>query len=178
MGTPTRARSLPTRAAAPSPSIGMFTAPAMPGRAAVPPAPTPIRTGRTRQGRCCASSSSIRSRVSRGSQRAQVVPARRQISRISLSPSPTYLGALRSMARARIGKASCACLSGRALSGYLGEREDQLQPAQPADRPPHQRHEGRCRHGRGGLAISPTRSRQARYALAAPCCRRVPARSK
>src|SRR5262245_23341829 len=32
-------------------------APATPGRAAVPPAPTPIREGQTRQGKCCVSSS-------------------------------------------------------------------------------------------------------------------------
>jgi hypothetical protein len=42
-----------------------------PGREVVPPAPTPIRAGRTRRGRCCASSSSTRSRVSRGSQGAR-----------------------------------------------------------------------------------------------------------
>jgi hypothetical protein len=30
------------------------------GRAAAPPAPTPIREGRTRRGKCCASSSKIR----------------------------------------------------------------------------------------------------------------------
>jgi poly(hydroxyalkanoate) depolymerase family esterase len=58
-------RTLPTRTGAPSPSIGTFTVPATPGRAAVPPAPTPIRAGQTRRGRCYASSSSIRSRVSR-----------------------------------------------------------------------------------------------------------------
>jgi hypothetical protein len=41
--------------------------PATRGQAAAPPAPTPIREGRTRRGKCCVSSSSIRSR---GSSRA------------------------------------------------------------------------------------------------------------
>ena len=66
-GMPTPALLLPTRAAARSRSIGIFTVPATPGREAVAPAPTPIRRGRTRAEKCCVSSSSIRSRVSRDS---------------------------------------------------------------------------------------------------------------
>src|SRR6201999_4428755 len=45
------------------PSAGTFAAPATPGRVAVPPAPTPIHAGRTRRGRCCASSLSTRFRT-------------------------------------------------------------------------------------------------------------------
>ena len=47
------------------PNIGTFMAPATRGRAAAPPAPTPIREGRTRRGKCCVSSSSIRAKGSR-----------------------------------------------------------------------------------------------------------------
>jgi hypothetical protein len=50
-----------------SPNTGTFMVPATRGRAAVQPAPTPIREGRTRRGRCCVSSSSIRSMGSRAS---------------------------------------------------------------------------------------------------------------
>ena len=56
-----------------SPNTGTFMVPATRGQAAVPPAPTPIREGRTRRGKCCVSSSSIRSEGSRTSQRAQIV---------------------------------------------------------------------------------------------------------
>ena len=41
-------------------------------------------------------------------------------------------------------------LSGRAVPGHVGDREDLVQPAQPEDRPPHQVHEGGRRHRRGG----------------------------
>jgi poly(hydroxyalkanoate) depolymerase family esterase len=57
-GTPTAARSTPTRAGRRSSSSGSSMAPAMPGRAAAPPAPTPIRRGPMRRGRSSASSSS------------------------------------------------------------------------------------------------------------------------
>jgi len=67
----------------------MFTAPATPGRAAVPPAPTPIRAGRMPQGRCCASSSSIRFRVSRASQRALVLPGHELASKGWIYPTGT-----------------------------------------------------------------------------------------
>src|SRR5260370_670199 len=56
-----------------SPNTGTFMVPATGGGAAVPPAPTPIREGPTRRGKCCASSSSTRSMGSRASQCAQVV---------------------------------------------------------------------------------------------------------
>ena len=67
------APSLPTGAGGRSPNSGTFTVRATPARAAVPPAPTPIREGRTRRGKCCVSFSSIRSMGSRASQRAQIV---------------------------------------------------------------------------------------------------------
>ena len=55
---PTAARCTPTRAGRPSSSSGSSMAPAMPGRAAARPAPTPIRWARTQPGRCCGSFSS------------------------------------------------------------------------------------------------------------------------
>src|SRR5258705_9385954 len=57
------------------PNTGTSMVPDTLGRAAVPPAPTPIREGRTRLGKCCVSSSSIRSKGSLvgTSQRAPVV---------------------------------------------------------------------------------------------------------
>ena len=68
-GMPIPAPSLPTGAGGQFPSIGAFTVPATHGREAAPPAPTPIREGRTRREKCCASSSSIRSGVRPGGQR-------------------------------------------------------------------------------------------------------------
>jgi hypothetical protein len=53
-------RCTPTRLEKPFSSSGSSTAPAMPGRAAAPQAPTPIRAGPTPRGRCCGSSSSTR----------------------------------------------------------------------------------------------------------------------
>src|ERR1700757_3514749 len=73
------------REGAPSPSIGTFTAPVTPGRVAVPPALTPIHAGRTRHGRCSASSLSTRSRPKLAAGR----PARFRI-RITLA-APTLL---------------------------------------------------------------------------------------
>src|SRR6478672_11504025 len=72
-GMPIPAPSLPTAAGGRSPNTGTFMAAATRGRAAVPPAPTPIHEGRTGRGKCCVSSSSIRSWISRASQRAQIV---------------------------------------------------------------------------------------------------------
>src|SRR6202030_2372953 len=43
------------------PNTGTFMVPATHGRAAVRPAPTPMREGRTRRGKCCVFSLSIRS---------------------------------------------------------------------------------------------------------------------
>ena len=63
-GMPTPARPIPTRADAKSWSTGIFTAPATRGQEAVPRAPTPIREDRTQRGKCCASSSGIRSHIS------------------------------------------------------------------------------------------------------------------
>ena len=63
---PIPAPSLPTPAGGRSPSTGTSMAPATRGREAVPPAPTPIREVRMRRGKCCVSSSSIRSMGSRG----------------------------------------------------------------------------------------------------------------
>ena len=57
-GTPTGARSTPMRAGRRSLSTGSSTAPAMSGRAAARPAPTPIRKAPTRRGSSCASFSS------------------------------------------------------------------------------------------------------------------------
>ena len=56
---PIPAPFLPTGEGKRSPNTGTFMAPATRGREAAPPAPTPIREGRMRRGKCCASSSSI-----------------------------------------------------------------------------------------------------------------------
>src|ERR1700694_4068973 len=63
-GMPTPARPIPTRAGAKSWSTGIFTAPATHGREAALRAPILIREDRTQRGKCCVSSSSIRSRSS------------------------------------------------------------------------------------------------------------------
>jgi hypothetical protein len=60
-GMPIPAPSLPNRAGAQSLSTGTSMAPATHGRGAALQAPTPIREDRTQQGKCCVSSSSIRS---------------------------------------------------------------------------------------------------------------------
>ena len=57
-GMRTAARCIPTRAGRRSWSSGSSTATAMPGRAAAPRAPSPIRRDPMRRERCCASSSS------------------------------------------------------------------------------------------------------------------------
>ena len=63
-GMPTPARPIPTRADAKSWNSGIFTAPATRGQEAVPRAPTRTRGDRTLRGKCCASSSGIRSHIS------------------------------------------------------------------------------------------------------------------
>ena len=60
-GLPTPAQSIPTRVGAGSLSTGTFTEPDTHGREAVLRAPTLIREDRTQRGKCCVSSSSIRS---------------------------------------------------------------------------------------------------------------------
>jgi hypothetical protein len=55
-GMPTAAPSTPARADRRSLSSGLSMEPAMPGRAAAPPDPSPIREGLTLRGRCSASS--------------------------------------------------------------------------------------------------------------------------
>ena len=57
---PIPARSIATRAGGQSLNNGISMARDTLGREAAPPAPTPIREGRTPRGRCCASSSSDR----------------------------------------------------------------------------------------------------------------------
>jgi len=59
-GMPTPAPSTAIPMVVASWSTGKSTEPDMHGREAAQPAPTPIRTDRTQQGRCCVSSSSIR----------------------------------------------------------------------------------------------------------------------
>ena len=54
---PIPARCMPTRAGAPPLSTGTSMALPTPGRAAAPPAPSPIREDRTPRARCCVSSS-------------------------------------------------------------------------------------------------------------------------
>jgi hypothetical protein len=63
-------------------------APATPGRAAVPPAPTPIGEGPTRQGKCCASSSRARGAGSAAAQ--QPAPSRSTNSSNSRSTALPY----------------------------------------------------------------------------------------
>ena len=60
-GTPIPASSIATQAGGQFSSTGRSTGPDMPGPAAAPAAPTPIRAGPTPRERCCASSSSTRS---------------------------------------------------------------------------------------------------------------------
>src|SRR6476660_7220394 len=63
-GMPIPARSIPTRVGAESLSTGTSTELDTHGREAALRAPTPIRKDRTQPGKCCVSSSSIRSRSS------------------------------------------------------------------------------------------------------------------
>jgi hypothetical protein len=65
-GMPIPERSIPTRAAAQSLSIGKSMEPHTRGRGAARPAPSPIREDRTPRGKCCASSSNTRSRSPTG----------------------------------------------------------------------------------------------------------------
>ena len=64
-GMPIPARSIPTRPGVESLSTGISTVLDTHGREAALQAPTPIREDRTQRGKCCVSSSSIRSRRSK-----------------------------------------------------------------------------------------------------------------
>jgi poly(hydroxyalkanoate) depolymerase family esterase len=84
-GMPILVRFLKTPVVNRFPNIGTFMVPATRGRAAVPPAPTPIREGRTRRRKCCVSFSSIRSRGKRFTARSDR-PARRRFSESAWHP--------------------------------------------------------------------------------------------
>jgi hypothetical protein len=79
-GMPTPARPISMWADAKSWSTGISTAPATRGREAALRAPTLIRKDRTRRGKCCVSSSGIRSHISRlvlmGSRHEREVPTK------------------------------------------------------------------------------------------------------